>query len=155
MRIFFDTEFEEAGPLKRIKFISIGLVREDGETYYAENDGYEWNFSSEWLLKNVRPHLTGPKKEREVIAQEIKEFVGSNPEFWADYAAYDWVALCQLFGTMMDLPKGWPYFCRDIQQLRNGRELPAQTSTEHHALNDALHCKALYEHLTNHPTNPS
>lgn len=32
-------------------------------------------------------------------------------------ADYDWVVLCQLYGTMMDLPKGWPMYCRDVKQL--------------------------------------
>jgi hypothetical protein len=39
------------------------------------------------------------------------------PEFWAWFASYDWVALCQLFGPMIDLPKGYPFFVRDLRQL--------------------------------------
>ena len=35
MKIFFDTEFIEDG--KTIDLISIGMVREDGETYYASS----------------------------------------------------------------------------------------------------------------------
>lgn len=148
MRIFFDTEFYEDG--KTIDLISIGMVREDGETYYAESAEHSSYGETAWIRENVRPLLNGlmyalPK---ESIRSDIIKFCGPNPEFWADYAAYDWVVLCQLFGTMMDLPKTWPYFCRDIQQLRNGRDLPHQTTKEHHALNDALHCKMLYEHLT-------
>ena len=34
MKIFFDTEFIEDG--KTIDLLSIGAVRDDGETYYAE-----------------------------------------------------------------------------------------------------------------------
>jgi hypothetical protein len=40
----------------------------------------------------------------------------AHPEFWAYYADYDWVLFCSLFGTMMDLPKGFPMYCRDLQQ---------------------------------------
>ena len=62
------------------------------------------------------------------------------PEFWGYYADYDWVAVAQIFGTMMDLPRGWPMYCRDIKQwcdqLGNPR-LPEQGKGEHHALADA------------------
>lgn len=45
--------------------------------------------------------------------------VGSNIniEFYADYCSYDWVVFCWLFGKMIDLPKGFPMYCNDIQQL--------------------------------------
>lgn len=39
------------------------------------------------------------------------------PEFYAYYADYDWVVFCSLFGTMMDLPKGFPMYCRDLKQM--------------------------------------
>ena len=76
----------------------------------------------------------------------------STPEIWADYASYDWIALCQLFGTMMDLPKGMPMYCNDIQQYRNKlgvheAELPQQAEGQHNALADARHCKVLLEFL--------
>lgn len=38
-------------------------------------------------------------------------------EFYADYCSYDWVVFCWLFGKMIDLPKGFPMYCNDIQQL--------------------------------------
>jgi hypothetical protein len=61
------------------------------------------------------------------------------PEFWGYYADYDWVAVCQLFGRMVDLPKGWPMYCRDLKQWCDelgNPHLPGQTG-EHHALADA------------------
>lgn len=70
--------------------------------------------------------------------------------FWGYYAAYDWVTLCQLFGKMIDLPKGFPMYCRDIKQLCDelgNPELPKQTSGEHNALADALWNKEAYEFL--------
>lgn len=72
------------------------------------------------------------------------------PEFWADYASYDWIVLCQLFGTMMDLPGGFPMYCNDIQQLCNdlgNPELPKQESGEHNALADAKHNQVIYQFL--------
>ena len=39
------------------------------------------------------------------------------PEFYAYYADYDWVVFCWLFGKMMDLPEGFPMYCRDLKQM--------------------------------------
>lgn len=60
-------------------------------------------------------------------------------------SAYDHVALCWLFGKMIDLPKGFPYLTYDIQQLivENNidkkqllKEVPQINN--HNALQDAL-----------------
>jgi hypothetical protein len=140
MKIWFDTEFVEDG--KTIDLISIGLAREDGACFYAENAQCDREAASQWVKDNVFPHLTGGDalKSRAWIAEAIKEFAGETPEFWAYYADYDWVVLCQLFGTMMDLPKGWPMYCRDLKQEadRLNVRLPTQDTTEHHALADAI-----------------
>ena len=40
----------------------------------------------------------------------------------------------------MDLPEGWPRYCRDVKQLCDdlgNPKLPKQKSNEHHALADA------------------
>lgn len=62
-------------------------------------------------------------RSRARIAELVKEFVNDNlqtsddkPVFYAYYADYDWVVFCQLFGTMMDLPEGFPMYCRDLKQ---------------------------------------
>lgn len=39
------------------------------------------------------------------------------PEFYGYYADYDWVVFCSLYGRMMDLPKGFPMYCRDLKQI--------------------------------------
>lgn len=150
MRIWFDTEFYENG--RTIDLISIGMVRDDGATFYAEADlAPEIASQSDWLAKNVKPHLKGGNAEmtRFRMQKAIFDFVGEKPEFWAYYASYDWVVLCQLFGTMMDLPKGWPMFVRDVQQWRSelgNPDMPAQEN-EHDALADALWTKAAWERL--------
>lgn len=154
MKIWFDTEFIEDGTT--IDLISIGMVREDGATYYAETDQWIPGKASQWVKDNVLVHLKGGGaiKPRDVIAREIVEFADWKPEFWAYYADYDWVALCQLYGTMMSLPESWPMFCRDVKQLcvdRGDPELPQQTSTEHHALTDAIWTKTAWEFLQSYP----
>jgi hypothetical protein len=140
MRIWFDTEFIEDG--KTIDLLSIGMVREDGLKYYAEPHEANLSRASDWVKANVLPHLSGAKTPRARIAEEIIDFAGDAPEFWAYYADYDWVALCQLFGTMMDLPKGWPMYCRDLKQWCDqlgNPNLPKNRGTEHNALADAVH----------------
>eukprot|EP00918_Siedleckia_nematoides_P036361 GHVU01079058.1.p1 GENE.GHVU01079058.1~~GHVU01079058.1.p1 ORF type:complete len:311 (-),score=46.14 GHVU01079058.1:287-1219(-) len=149
MKIWFDTEFVEDG--HTIDLISIGMVREDGAAYYAECAEFDPDRAGDWVARNVLPHLTGEAKPRVQIAREIAAFAGERPEFWAYYADYDWVALCQLYGTMMDLPKGWPMYCRDLKQwadMLGGAALPPQDTTEHHALNDAQWTRAAWEHLS-------
>lgn len=41
----------------------------------------------------------------------------AQPEFYAYYADYDWVVFCSLFGRMIDLPKGFPMYCKDLKQI--------------------------------------
>jgi hypothetical protein len=146
MRIFFDTEFIENG--KTIDMISIGMVNEAGESLYLENADCARGEASDWVKDNVFPYLRGPLVSRSHIASSVRSFAGPSPEFWAYYADYDWVVLCQLYGTMMDLPEGWPMYCRDLKQLadENGADLSSlKNPKEHHALADAQWVKAAYE----------
>lgn len=99
-----------------------------------------------------------PWRRKRSIAEDLKLFcdptVHGQPEFWAYYGDYDWVALCQLFGTMMDLPQGWPKYCRDLKQwcdeLGNPR-LPTQGEGEHHALADARWNRQVWDFLNSLP----
>lgn len=43
------------------------------------------------------------------------------PTFYGYYADYDWVLFCSLFGTMMDLPKGFPMYMIDLKQILDER----------------------------------
>lgn len=76
----------------------------------------------------------------------------SNPEFWAYYADYDWVALCQLFGRMIDLPKHFPMYCRDLKQLADSKGNPRfePPKNEHNALADAKWNRDFYLFLRDH-----
>jgi hypothetical protein len=148
MRYWFDTEFIDDG--RTIELISIGIVSEDGRRYYAESEECDLSRGCEWVQKNVIPHLTGPRKPRSRIAQDLKLFCGRSPEFWAYFNAYDWVALCQLYGRMLDTPEGWPNFCFDVQALRCQMgivNLPEQSTTKHNALADAEWTREAFEYL--------
>lgn len=142
-KFYLDTEFIEAGRHAPVQFISIGIVSEDGREFYAESQEFDPKTVSPWLKENVLPHL-GPVENRKpvaLIAKEVREFVGNvKPEFWGYYADYDWVVFCQMFGSMIDLPEGWPMYCRDIKQLCDSLgnpKLPENKGAEHNALSDA------------------
>lgn len=171
MKYFFDTEFDEDG--LTINLISIGVVSEDGREYYAISTEFDPNHCNDWVKANVltllppvgssftwltpdNQSITTPLwKPRQAIASELINFfglpIGIKPEFWAHFADYDWVALCQLYGRMVDLPKGMPFYCRDIKQVQDelgNPQLPPQRQAEHDALNDARWNKQIFDYLT-------
>jgi hypothetical protein len=155
MRIFYDTEFNEDG--RTIELISIGLVTEDLRTYYAENADFDPTQANAWVKEHVLPHLSEGYRMpyREIgpnIKSWIEEWLGvEKPEFWGWYSAYDHVALCQLFGRMVDLPEGWPYFTRDLRQLADlvgNPKMPEQSQKEHHALHDAFWIREAHRYVT-------
>lgn len=156
VKYFIDTEFIESGPGASIDLLSIGIVCEDGREFYAESASANLAMANDWVQENVLPHLTGEKILLGPMGDAIKAFIGdARPEFWGYYADYDWVVFCQIFGAMVDLPKGWPMYCRDLKQLCDSLgnpKLPAQISTEHNALNDAKWNKIAYEFLAPAPS---
>lgn len=98
--------------------------------------------------------LKCPWRTREELRDEVLSFMDiekyGKPELWGYYSAYDHVAFCQLFGTMMDLPKGFPMYTRDIKQLCDSLgnpQLPVQGKSEHNALADARWNKNAWEFL--------
>lgn len=143
-RFYLDTEFIEQGHLKPVVLISVGLTTDDGRSYYAELDDCDVNLAGEWVKENVIPLLTGPRKSREIIRQELIDFVGKPKdgiEFWGYFGAYDWLTFTQIFGGFLDLPSGWPQLCFDLRQeatMKGIGNLPRQLTTRHHALNDAI-----------------
>jgi hypothetical protein len=156
MKFFLDTEFIERGSGYPLTLLSIGIVAENGREFYAVHDTPTTG-ANQWVIDNVLPHLgeserlsLGEIKTR--IMDWVSDCQGNDgkPEFWGYFADYDWVVFCQIFGTMIDLPKGWPMYCRDLKQwcdqLGNPR-LPPQDSTEHNALNDARWNRKAFEVL--------
>ena len=149
-RIWFDTEFYDNG--KTIDLISIGMVKANGRTLYLESSDADLENVSDWIKENVCPRLLGKdQKSNKEIADIIMDFAGLRPEFISYYCSYDWVVLCQLYGSMTQLPKGWPMFCVDIKQISylqgDFRLLPNLAA--HNALDDALWAKRAWEQLYN------
>jgi len=55
LKVFFDTEF--TGLHQNTTLISIGLVSERGDTFYAEFNDYDESQCDEWIRKNVLSKL--------------------------------------------------------------------------------------------------
>lgn len=152
MRYFIDTEFNEDG--KTIELISIGIARSDGATLYLISNEFDESHCNEWVQQNVLPKLgEAPRVSRAQIREEIEWFVrDEKPEFWGYFADYDWVVFCQLFGRMVDLPKGFPMFCMDLKQWATqlGVDLKAAVPlppNAHNAIADAMWMRAAHDYL--------
>lgn len=175
-----------------IDLISVGIVGEDGREYYAISNEFNPKDADGWVKDNVINSLPDKKvsfydsprvrqealywKSNSQIAKEIIKFCdptmflhnNAEPdlEFYGYYADYDWVLLCSLFGRMIDLPKGFPMYCKDLKQILDQKAIlytplnldanlkmitdkpnyPKQ-SNEHNALVDAKWNRELYKFL--------
>jgi hypothetical protein len=146
---FIDAEFFESPGV--LIPISLGIVSaHDGRELHlvcSDNvDQFRAGYGDPWIEENVMPKLP-PREEwlsRAECAEKIAHFIaGTNPQFWAYYAAYDWVCFCWFCNKrIIDLPPAWPRFCFDLKQimaLRVGAESLEMnhSRTSHNALEDA------------------
>ena len=173
MKLFFDTEF--TGLHKDTMLISIGIVAEDGRSFYAELTDYDKNQVDEWLQKNVIDNLClhnvfefqcslieykveGDKNHISIcLAEWLAQF--DTVEMWSDCLAYDWVLFNDIFGHAFNIPKNVYYIPFDICTLFKIRGIDPDISREefaelktdarkHNALWDAMVIMACYEKLT-------
>lgn len=138
MNIFFDTEF--TGLHKDTTLISIGLVTEDGTTFYAELSNYDKSQVDEWIQKNVIDNLIWnsekhiarvepvPFNKSMEVKSDCKQEVElllcgwlnqfNTIEWVSDVCHYDFVLLIDLIcGHALKLPYGkWNSACHDINQ---------------------------------------
>jgi len=172
MRIYFDCEF--TGLHKKTTLISIGLISEDGRTFYAELTDYDELQIDKWLQENVLNNLyleTGDnqpktydncsiKESKSYVADELVEWLSQfdSVEMWSDCLAYDWVLFNDLFGHAFNIPKNVYYIPFDICTLFKIKGIDPDISREgfagidgqkHNALHDAKVIKACYEKLMN------
>lgn len=158
MRFFYDCEFIEDG--RTIDLVSIGVAGEDGREYYAVSTEFDSGRAGRWVRGHVLPKLPAPAdrawRSRAAIRDSLLEFLtapGDRVELWAWLAAYDHVALAQLWGTMPDLPRALPRFTRELRQRWEdaGRPpLPPPPSDAHDALADARHNLARWRAIEAH-----
>ena len=179
MKIFFDTEF--TGLHQNTTLISIGLIAETGETFYAELTDYDKGQVDDWLQENVINNLMGLEPigkpnapislppgcycgDKNRIAWELGRWLSQwdNVEMWSDCLSYDWVLFNQLWGHAFNVPKNVYYIPFDICTLFKIKGIDPDISRErfiewpdsdskHNALWDAKVIKACYEKLTNEP----
>ena len=134
MKIFFDTEF--TGLHKNTELISIGLIAENGNTFYGEITNYDKTQVDNWIQENVinnlkhnGHHIIEETKESYEISMNfedvsfalnkwLKQF--DEVEWVSDVCHYDMVLLIDLLtnhGSALDLPYGKiNSACHDINQ---------------------------------------
>ena len=117
-----------------------------------------------FTYKNLRDLINIYGKTEKQIASEIKEFVSpvgkklhqyvsiesfskiydpivvndicyDQPIFYSYYSAYDWVILCNLFGSMQGLPENFPMYCYDLKQSFNELASICYTETKKDPVN--------------------
>ena len=147
MRFFYDTEFIEDG--LTIELVSIGVVDEAGREFYAVSTEFDPERAGPWVRANVLDKLPSPADkawaDRATIRERLLNFLsphGESVELWAWFAAYDHVALAQLWGAMPALPRQLPRFTRELRQRWEdvGKPtLPPAPQDAHDALADAKH----------------
>jgi 3'-5' exoribonuclease-like protein len=160
-RYFYDCEFIEDGRV--VDLVSIGVVDENGREFYAVSTEFDASRALPWVRKHVLDKLPSPAdpawRSRARIRDELWEFlvlpVRDRPqekiELWAWFAAYDHVALAQLWGAMPQLPREIPRLTKDLRQLweeRGRPKLPAPEASRHDALVDARHNLARWHAMT-------
>lgn len=160
-RYFYDCEFVEDGRI--IDLVSIGVVDERGREFYAVSTEFDPSRALPWVRRNVLDRLPSPAdpawRSRAAIRDELYAFLvaplppDEEMELWAWYAAYDHVALAQLWGAMPALPRQIPRFTKDLRQRWDdlGRPpLPRAESPRHDALVDARHNLARWHAMSSH-----
>lgn len=179
MKYTYDFEFIEDGKTIEPISMGMVNMDKGWELYLVFNDFDTRKVAaSNWLMENVMPSIqhetlvtadfqgkplvrdlliTDPNSvTKEEGRERLLEFVwddvahGGEVEWWNWYGAYDHVALCQLFGRMIDLPKGFPMYSNDIKQLHKRAgycQMPKQPSGLHNALEDARFNVVRYNYL--------
>jgi hypothetical protein len=156
VRYFYDCEFIEDG--RTIELVSIGVVSEDGREFYAVSTQFDPARANAWVRRNVLDKLPGPAdpswRPPSRIREDLLEFLlesGETIELWAWMAAYDHVALAQLWGDMRTLPRPIPRFTHELRQrweYAGSPPLPPAPAQQHDALADARHNLARWQALT-------
>lgn len=144
-KVFLDTEF--TGLHQNTTLISIGLIAESGETFYAEFTDYDESQVDDWIRENVINKLklsehtevnnAYPKKWilksdktliKNALINWLKQF--DKVEMWSDCLSYDWVLFCQLFGHAFKVPKNVFYIPFDICTLFKAKGIDPDISRE-------------------------
>lgn len=135
MKVFFDTEF--TGLHKNTTLLSIGLVAENGRTFYAEFTDYDTNQMNDWLEQNVISRMTWKGQhdteriytaaddgitmlgDKGYVASRLADWLeklNSPVELVSDCCHYDMVLFIDIFGGAFEIPACVCPACYDINQ---------------------------------------
>lgn len=128
MKVFFDTEF--TGLHKNTTLISIGLIAENEETFYAEFTDYDRSQCDDWIKENVLPNLYCVKEMNKPVPDNYhigdKEHIRTLLSHWfihfgevelvSDVCHYDMTLLIDIFGGAFNIPDCVCPACHDINQ---------------------------------------
>ena len=156
--IFMDTEFTD---FDYPQLISIGLVSESGESFYAEmSNGWSLDGCSSFVRQTILPQLTAGEflQERYYAGQRLAAWLGDHAgpvRVVTDAPGYDWVLMLDLLaGTMPDNLHPEPLafysdaFPELVPLLQEARERAFANVPAHHALNDAEALREAWEVMT-------
>ena len=139
IKLFLDTEM--TGLHKNTTLISLALVSEFNDVFYAEFNDYNKTQVDEWLQDNVITNLLFNKYEiveevlysnffrikgsKEIIVSYLNKWLNilqrvygnTNFEIWSDCLAYDWVLFNDLFGNAFNLHKSIYYIPFDLATI--------------------------------------
>lgn len=147
MKKAYPDETEDGSYSIRVHWIRENVLRpiwkELSDRYNEEDVFFHTDFYFNW--KDLKFLIGYYGKTNQQIAEEVNDFINSEPveiegnpngaqwlsakskralrkgfiepSFYGYYADYDWVAFCWLFGKMIDLPEGFPKYCRDLKQM--------------------------------------
>lgn len=137
MKIFFDTEF--TGLHNNTSLISIGLIDEKSNSFYAEFTDFDRNQVDKWIEENVVARLQfnesepfykttqsngnthhiikGDKKDIKEALRKWLEKYNEDIELVTDVGHFDMVLLIDIFGDAFQVPKNMVPTYYDINQM--------------------------------------
>ncbi|HUM51395.1 MAG TPA: 3'-5' exoribonuclease [Chitinophagales bacterium] len=142
-RIFLDTEF--TGLQQNTSLVSLALVAESGEEFYAEFTDYNNDQITVWLKEYVLSQLfikdnksanlnnIQIKGNKEVIKSALINWFQQFPkqknsiQIWADCYAWDWVLFCELFGGAFNIPQNIHYMTMDLATYLFSKNIAVDT----------------------------
>lgn len=148
LKVFIDTEF--TGLKQDARLISLALLTENGQVFYAEFTDYPGSVDP-WIEENVikglfleapAPGKPGRAEEREnmllikgdtsYILPFLHDWISqfNDVEIWGDCLSYDWVLFCELFRGALDIPSNIWYIPYDICTLMEAKDIDSDTNRE-------------------------